>query len=281
MDYHRERFTDCSLMAYKGHKLISLLPCEVNGTTATSHRGLTFGGWLTPEKHFDIFDFYEVFCRTIDYFKSLGIKDLYYTPSPHIYSTNESDEDRYILDYLDAAPQKTELFSVIDLSTPLSYRYDMRKGLKIALNSEISVKTADSFHEFWNLLEKRLREKYNSVPTHSLKEIELLNQLFPDKIKLYIAESYEGELLGGTVIYISDFTIKSQYIATSERGRELRVLPLIIRNIYEEFRTSKRFFDLGSSFGCGRLGLNEGVLEHKYGLGATCHVNHRYHLKIQ
>ncbi len=53
MDYHADRFEDCSLMAYKNGKLRAVLPANISGKTLHSHQGLTYGGWITPVSHFD------------------------------------------------------------------------------------------------------------------------------------------------------------------------------------------------------------------------------------
>lgn len=46
MDYHADRFTDCSLMIYYGRQLLALLPGHLEGQTYCSHNGLTYGGLL-------------------------------------------------------------------------------------------------------------------------------------------------------------------------------------------------------------------------------------------
>ena len=53
MDYHSNRFSDCSLMAYDEGKLLAVLPANRKLSTLYSHQGLTYGGWLYRQKHFD------------------------------------------------------------------------------------------------------------------------------------------------------------------------------------------------------------------------------------
>ena len=53
MDYHSDRFTDCSLVALREGKPCALLPACIDSDVLYSHRGLTYGGWLVPLKHFD------------------------------------------------------------------------------------------------------------------------------------------------------------------------------------------------------------------------------------
>ena len=47
MDYHKERFTDHSLMFYNDSKLIALLPANEREKVLYSHQGLTYGDLLS------------------------------------------------------------------------------------------------------------------------------------------------------------------------------------------------------------------------------------------
>ena len=46
MDYHADRFQDCSLMIFCNRKLTALLPGNLSGSCFYSHQGLTYGGML-------------------------------------------------------------------------------------------------------------------------------------------------------------------------------------------------------------------------------------------
>ena len=51
MDYHSDRFQDCSLMIYEDNLLIGLFPAnwEEKGHIVWSHQGLTYGGLVLSE----------------------------------------------------------------------------------------------------------------------------------------------------------------------------------------------------------------------------------------
>ena len=68
MDYHSDRFTDCSLMFYKKGALIALLPANIlkDEKTVQSHGGLTYGGLITGAS-FTAEDALEVFSCAIEY----------------------------------------------------------------------------------------------------------------------------------------------------------------------------------------------------------------------
>ncbi len=83
MDYHADRFTDHSLMAFdaKGN-VLALLPANIDGDTLHSHQGLTYGGWLTPIKHFNASTMLELFDATIQTLKKTAFARLSTKPSP-------------------------------------------------------------------------------------------------------------------------------------------------------------------------------------------------------
>ena len=97
MDYHSDRFTDCSLVALREGKLCALLPACVEGDTLWSHRGLTYGGWLMPLKHFDATVMIDVMDAACQWMSENGIKRLVYKPVPHIYHRYPCEEDLYAL----------------------------------------------------------------------------------------------------------------------------------------------------------------------------------------
>ena len=51
MDYHANRFEDCSLLVLCNQKLTALLPGNLSGDCFYSHQGLTYGGMLLSLIH--------------------------------------------------------------------------------------------------------------------------------------------------------------------------------------------------------------------------------------
>ena len=49
MDYHSDRFSDFSILAYHNNKLVAVLPANRKGQILYSHQGLTYGGWVTSK----------------------------------------------------------------------------------------------------------------------------------------------------------------------------------------------------------------------------------------
>src|ERR687886_786429 len=50
MEYHHERFEDCSLVVWWAGEPVALLPANMDGTTVWSHQGLTYGGFVTSAR---------------------------------------------------------------------------------------------------------------------------------------------------------------------------------------------------------------------------------------
>lgn len=50
MDYHADRFADCSFVITEKGRIAATLPANRKGDTLYSHQGLTYGGLLTTER---------------------------------------------------------------------------------------------------------------------------------------------------------------------------------------------------------------------------------------
>lgn len=97
MDYHRDRFTDHSLMVWLDHRLIALLPADIKGNTLRSHGGLTYGGLVT-DRHMTTELALETFNGINSFLASTQqIDKVVYKPTPWIYHDVPAEEDLYAL----------------------------------------------------------------------------------------------------------------------------------------------------------------------------------------
>ena len=267
MDYHSDRFTDCSLVAVRDGKWCALLPACIDGDTLFSHRGLTYGGWLLPLKHFDATVMTEVMDAAVEWMRLHAIKRLVYKAVPHIYHRYPCEEDLYALFCHHATLTETNLSSTIDLTCPLSPDRGNKSGANAARKAGIQVGVSNDWQGYWQLLSSLLDERYSTRPVHSLDEILLLQGRFPANIKLYTA-TLDGELLAGVVMYLSQPVAHCQYIGASPRGKELKALTLLFEHLVGEYtRQGYRYFDFGiSNEDHGRY-LNQGLVCQKFRLG--------------
>lgn len=267
MDYHSDRFTDCSLVAMRDGKACALLPACIDGDTLYSHRGLTYGGWLLPLKHFDATVMVEVMDAAIEWMGSNGIKGMVYKPVPHIYHRYPCEEDLYALFRHGAQLVETNISTTIDLTCPLPLDRGNKSGSNAARKAGIQVGPSGDWEGYWQLLSSLLDERYGTRPVHTLEEMRLLQGRFPDNIRLYSA-TLGGELLAGVVMYLCAPVAHCQYIGATPHGKDSKALTLLFDHLIAEHqRLGYRYFDFGiSNEDHGRY-LNEGLVRQKSRLG--------------
>lgn len=268
MDYHSDRFADCSLMAFNRHgRLTAMLPAEIHGTTISSHRGLTYGGWITPVRHFNGITMTDVFDAAIPVLRELGACELTYKPLPHIYQIMPAEEDLYALFMLGAQQTDCVLSSAIDLRNPAPMNGNKRHAVRFAASSGVTINENCDFTGFWDMLEECLRVRHNAVPVHSLSEITHLQSRFPDQIKLFTA-SLDDTPVGGAVMYLCDRVARVQYMASTEAGRKAKAPSALIHHLHEICREKYDYIDMGGSNDPDTGILDSSLLSFKSELGA-------------
>jgi hypothetical protein len=187
MDYHADRFVDHSLLVSdENGRLIALLPANRCDGVLISHAGLTYGGLITDERMktplmLAIFDHLRSYCA------QEGIREVIYKAIPYAHYRLPADEDRYGL-YINGAELMTrQVISVIDQRSRLPLPKSRMCGIKKAAKAGVWVGESDDLASYWTLLSGVLRTRHQVDPVHSLSEIGLLRQRFPDNVRLYAA----------------------------------------------------------------------------------------------
>lgn len=277
VDYHADRFQDCSLMVYRKDKLYALLPANRKDNTLYSHQGLTYGGLIMSNKATAL-DILETFQTINDYLKNIGIEKVIYKPLPYIYHQIPSQEDLYALfRTTNAHIIGRNISSTIYQGNKQRFIELRRRGIRKALNNGLSVKNSEDFSAFWQILSDNLQNKYGVSPVHSLDEMLLLWERFPDHIKLYA--SHKGdEMLGGTVVYLMKGVVHTQYISASPQGKELGALDLLFDYLINQEYTNYPIFDFGQSTEDMGHVLNESLIFQKEGFGGrgVCYDIYEY-----
>ena len=274
MDYHSDRFADCSLVALRDGKMCGLLPANIDGDTLWSHRGLTYGGWILPLKHFDTTVMVEVMDAAMGWMRDNRIKRLVYKPIPHIYHRYPCEEDLYALFRHGAVLTETNISTTIDLTCPLPLDRGNKSGANAARKAGIQTGPSDDWEGFWRLLSSLLDERYSTRPVHTIEEIKLLHSRFTDNVKLHTA-TLDDELLAGVVMYNSHPVAHCQYIGASPQGKDSKALTLLFdRLIKESAEAGYRYFDFGISNEDHGHYLNEGLARQKSRLGGRGIVYH-------
>lgn len=277
MDYHADRFQDCSVMVYRKDKLYALLPANRKDDILYSHQGLTYGGLIMSPKATAL-DILETFQALNEYLKNCGISKVIYKPLPYIYHQIPSQEDLYALfKTTNARIIGRNISSTIYQGNKIKFVESRKSGIRKALSHEITVRMTDDYESFWQILDTNLKNKYGVAPVHTLDEIRLLQSRFPKNIKLYLA--YKGEeALGGTVLYLTKQVVHTQYISANLEGKELGVLDLLFDHLINHEYTNFPVWDFGQSTEDMGHVLNESLIFQKEGFGGrgVCYDIYEY-----
>jgi hypothetical protein len=266
MDYHADRFQDHSLMFFRRGKLYALLPANVSGDTLYSHQGLTYGGLLMNERA-TAADIVSIFREMNVLLQNEGLKRVVYKSIPWIYHRQPAEEDLYaIVEACKATLAVRSLSSTISSDCQNDWYRIRRCGASYAQKAGIVIEVSEDYAAFWHVLTENLRLRYGLNPVHTIEEIELLRQRFPENIRQFVAKEH-GEVIGGTVLYVTDRVVHSQYIATNARGREVHALDLLFDVVIRQSLKLHPYFDFGISTEEYGTYLNEQLIYQKEGFG--------------
>lgn len=266
MDYHADRFDDNSFMFYHKGKLKAVLPANVAGDTLYSHQGLTYGGLLLDKKA-TVEDVLECFDSLNSWLRENGISKVVYKALPWIYQQYPSEEDLYALTWKCKAQLiSRNIASTIVIDNKLKFAESRKSGIRKALSLNIEVGESNDIDGFWHVLEDNLGNRYNAKPVHTANEMKLLMSRFPNNIRLYVAKM-NGEIVGGTLIYVTPQVVHTQYISASVEGKKHGALDLLFDYIINKVYANCRYFDFGKSTEQGGAYLNEPLIFQKEGFG--------------
>ena len=266
MDYHADRFRDHSLLFYKNSKLYALLPAHQIDNTLYSHFGLTYGG-LIMDINVTIVDTCDLFDALNDYLRSIGIVKVMYRPVPWIYHLHPSEEDLYAIFWRCKAQLSVRnIGTTIFVNQHLRWRKDHLRRLQKAHEAGVTVERNASIDEFWRILEDNLRKRFNSKPVHSLAEIKMLKERFPDNIIQYNAYK-DRQIIGGLTVYLSQQVVHGQYSATNDAGKENGAMEAIYEQLMYKDYPNVPYLDFGSSTENNCSVINAGLIAHKEGYG--------------
>ncbi len=280
MDYHSDRFEDCSLMVYRKSELYALLPANRKADVFYSHQGLTYGGLLlTSEGKTAVVR--DAFVAVNDFLRQEGFLRVIYKHIPWVYASLPAEEDLFALHHVcQAQICSRDVSSVVMLSHRLPLSELRRRCVKKAQKAGVEIRESQDCSEFWPLLEANLKARYDARPVHSLAEIVLLKSRFPQQIRLFVA-CKEGRVIGGTLLYICARTVKTQYISANEEGRRVGALDLLFTTLMDKCtEDGTQFFDFGTSNRPDNNDLNDSLIFQKEGFGgrAVCYDTYEYSL---
>lgn len=280
MEYHNDRFDDYSLLVYDNKKLRAVLPANVKDDILQSHGGLTYGG-LISDGCMTTETAMEVFSEINKYLLEQGIEKVVYKPTPWIYHTLPAEEDLYaIIQVCGAKLISREISSTVYLPNRPKFSQLRRRCVNKARRNEIIVRESNDIATFWNILNANLEGRYGVSPVHTEKELSLLVSRFPDSIKLFMA--YDGEeALGGTLVFVMNEIVHTQYIAASPKGKTVGALDIVFDELINEEFSNYRFLDFGKSTEQHGIWLNKNLIHQKEGFGGrgVCYDVYEWNVK--
>ncbi len=282
MDYHQDRFSDCSWMVYSGGKLRALLAANIDQAGVLhSHQGLTYGGWITPVGHMDGAEMLRIFETSLEIWRSHGINELDYKAIPYIYHRTPASEDEYALFRLGARLSGCGLSTAVDLRSGVDFNQMQRRHIRKNLTLPITIREEFDLRPFMELLTSCLSERHGVTPVHSYEELQMLHDRFPSNIRVFVLNlAGEKDPQAGVCVYDTGIVAHSQYIATSARARELNLLSSLFRHLIKDVFADRRYFDFGISTENNGLYLNDGLLRQKASYGGSGVTYDRYSLKF-
>ncbi len=300
MDYHSDRFEDCSLLVYEGidftadekektltaDGLKAVFPANwvESERTVYSHQGLTYGGLIVSEE-ITQHEALAVMQAILKYYDRMYMaKTVYIKPIPYIYSSYPNGEELYGIFRAGGRLEYSQVSTVVKLNNPMKMRtLRVRQAKKAVENGVYIDRMIDvedgCLDEYWTLLNDVLMTHHNTKPVHSIDEIKLLMSRFPREIKLYVAKR-DSRILAGVVVFVTKNVAHVQYIASGSEGRETGALDMLFRHLITERYKGIPYFDFGISTEDRGRYLNEGLIFQKEGFGGRAVCYDVYKIKL-
>jgi len=276
IEYHADRFADHSLLFYDDEKLLALLPLNIKENHLYSHSGLTFGGFIVStdmkaKKMLNCFD------SLVDYLKENHIDILIYKPAPYIYHFLPCEDDLYALYKHNAKIIKIEPSTTIFLKNKINFPKGRKAQIARARREGVIFEETTDFDSFIKLENEVLNERHNSFAVHTSAELTKLQSNFQQNIKLFVGK-HQGKIVAGTVLFVYENIVHTQYLAADEKAREIGALDLVICELINKYSATKQFFDFGISTEENGLFLNEGLIAQKESFGGRTIVHQTWEL---
>lgn len=281
LSYHPpDRFIDKSLIIKNGNRWIGVFPAALDNNSIKSHPGSSYGG-IIMDSPLSIRKTHRIVEKLIEYLNNQNISKIELTSTPSVYRKRPCDYIDFVLIRRGFSYQKRELTACIPTSRdPFNYyKQEARTATRKAKRAGITVKENKNYEEFYRILEKNLKMRHDVTPTHTLKELEKLIDLFPDKIRLF-SSFYKKEQVAGSVLFQANSkVVLAFYISHVEEYQHLRPVNILFYKILKWcYKKHFKFLDLGTftlnmepNFGLGRFkeslgaqGVFRDYLEYKF-----------------
>jgi len=270
MDYHSDRFEDCSVVFWEKERIFAVFPANIcrESKTVYSHQGLTYGG-LIMGREINAVRVLEAFSMLKEHYKAeYGAERLIVKPTPYIYWNYPSEEMDYALFRMNARLISKGISSTIVLDDRIALERSRRNALKKSSRFALKIEQdTDKYDEFWGILNNVLTTRHDVIPVHSPAELKLLHDRFPNIIHLTTIRNEEGKMIAGVYYYLCGKVLHTQYMSACDEARHCGALELLIESIIARHIHDCKYLDFGISTEDGGQLLNEGLIYQKEGFG--------------
>lgn len=242
LSYHPgDRFVDNSLMAYKKGRLVALIPAvnvDENGKRILfSHRGASYGGFVVKDT-LSIKDAFELVEALTHHAKEQGFGGVDMTPPPQVYLRRPSNYIDFALVQSGYTYRKREVSSVIPLDFGRdeildTFNEGSRRAVRRGKKLGVIVRESEDYADFYEILQRNLRLRHNVTPTHTLDELLLIRQLFPDRIKLFAAYKDKVMVAGVVMFVCNPRVVLAFYISHNDDLQEFRGVNVLFHDIID------------------------------------------------
>ncbi|MGJ9417713.1 GNAT family N-acetyltransferase [Massilia sp. CMS3.1] len=284
LSYHGTRFIDRSVVIEQHGEWLGVIPAAghaADPSTVVSHPGATYGG-IVHQGRLRGTQMLHAFDSARALWASAGYERLQYKAVPHIYQAAPAQEDLYALFRAGAVRYRVDLSSCIDLRCRLPVSERRKRGKRKAQRACVQVVRGRAhLAALWLVLADNLMRNHGVAPVHTLDEISLLVDRFPEHIHVMTA-LVNGVVEAGIVLFLGQTVAHAQYIASSEVGYSVNALDLLFDEaIGHSSQSGKRYFDFGISTEDQGLILNDGLAQFKNEFGAGGVVHEFYELNLK
>ena len=281
MEYHSDRFEDFSLMVFdEKDNLKAILPANISDNKLYSHQGLTYGG-VVIDSTLKIEKFIAIYSAILRFLNENTIDRIHFKLLPSFYCSQPSEEIKYALFLSEAKLTRRDALVTVALQSQFKIDSNRVEGVKRAEKLGLKIIKEIDFTGFWNnVLIPNLEAKHEAKPVHTLAEIQILQEKFPNNVVQY--NVYENnEIVAGTTLFLDKRTVHVQYIsAIGDKNQHGALDYLFHKLITEEFKDFS-YFDFGISNENQGKNINKGLQYWKETFGARTITQDFYEVETQ
>ncbi len=273
LGYHPEgRFVDESLLLYLDDELRGVLPAAIHpqdDKRIAAHPGSS-AGMLVYHLRATTREVLALLEAALLHYKERGFRSIEFRMPEGFFTYPSAGELDFLLWHRNFRLKSREVSSSVNLDTEDNWLHMGRKknpnSIRAARKKGVVIERVPTAQEPYSLIEQNLSQRHSKKPTHSLKELEQLKKLYPDRLDFWVAR-YESECIATVVtLRVTERAVHDFYIAQDYSHAKLNVFPSLFYEMFQFYKDNG--FDW-FNFGISSRGdwIKWGILEFKERMG--------------